>query len=98
PIQEPSPLKKSSDIGSPETPTTERILALTTLAASLGLFDADIPPTDTADPTGADDRLEPGSPITSDLEARTSSVASRSSSPGLIRADMVGDVPVKLRA
>ncbi len=98
PIQEPRPLKERSGIGSPDPPTTERILALTTLAASLGLFDPDIPPKDTADPTGADDRLEPSSPITSDLEARTLSVASRSSSQGLIRLDMVGDVPVKLRA
>lgn len=51
---------------------------------------------DTAGSIGADDRPEPSSPMTSDLNAGASTVASRSSSQRTIRLDPTGHARMKI--
>lgn len=95
----PPSVEESPSPNSLEMPTTDRISALTTLAASLGFNERGILLfRDTTGSIGADDQFEPSSPMTSDLNARASNVASRSSGRGAIGLDPTGHVPKKIHA
>jgi hypothetical protein len=99
PIHKPALVEESPSPNALDMPTIDRISGLTTLAASLGSYQHDILLfQDTAGPKGADDRLEPNSPMASDLKAGTLKVAARLSGQGMIRLDLIGNAPMKIRA
>jgi hypothetical protein len=89
-IHKPALVEESPSPNALEMPTIDRISGLTTLAASLDQRDI-LLFQDTAGPKGAEDRLEPNSPMASDLKASTLKVAARLSGQGIIRLDLFGN-------